>query len=141
MVYNRNDVPADGLDQIGTKETVDAVIRIAQEWKNLYSDKKLQIGDLSRPGGLNTSEHDTHNVGMAWDMRIPRKDNALVGMALNASTSDHPQYDREATKKFIRLARGIYSETTIYFNDKNILNEAELRVSSKQSRNIGIIYM
>ena len=60
-------------------------------------------------------------------MRIPRKDKALLAMALDSSTSEHPQYDREATKKFIRLARSIYSETTIYFNDKKILSEAEFK--------------
>ena len=60
-------------------------------------------------------------------MRILRKDKAHLNLALNASTSDHPQYDREATKKFIRLARRLYSETTIYFNDKKLINDDEFK--------------
>lgn len=55
-VYNRDDVKKDGLDQIGTKETIERIIRIGGEWYKLHSDRLLQIGDISRPGGLDTSD-------------------------------------------------------------------------------------
>lgn len=99
------------------------MIRITREWNIIHSDKTLEYGDISRPGGVNTPDHHTHNIGMAWDMRLFRKDNALIGTKLNSATSDHAQFDRESTWNFIRLARSLYPETTVYFNDTKTIAE------------------
>jgi len=104
-----------GYDQIATKETIEAATLIAREYSS--SGKSLQYGDFSRPGGINTPDHGTHNVGMAWDMRPLRKSNAVTPLKLNEKTFDHPDYDREATKNFIRMVRRLFPEATFYFND------------------------
>ena len=141
VVYNLDDLQRDngrshrkdfddkfGYDQIATKETIEAAITIAREYNARNPGKPLQYGDFSRSGGINTPDHSTHNVGMAWDMRPLRKSNAVTPLELNHKTFDHPDYDRAATKEFMRLARRIYPETTFYFNDKYIWNDAEFKV-------------
>ncbi len=126
-VYNRNDVRVDGLDQVGTKETIAAMIRVAREWYAKYPGTLLQYGDVSLPGGIDTSQHGTHNIGMAWDMRILSKSNARRPLRLSPATSDHPDYNRVATKEFIRLTRHLYSETTVFFNDSKIRKDIEFK--------------
>lgn len=123
VAYNRNDEAADGLDQIGTKETCERIIAIAAEWHTLHSDRILQIGDISRPGGLDTSQHQTHEDGKIFDMRPLRNDN-LTG-AVNYTNSS--AYDVGLTKEFIKLARQKVAGTTVLFNDKAIhKDDAEL---------------
>lgn len=139
IVYSQNDLHKDyssmkhradfkdeyGYDQIATKETIEAAIIIAREHGTMNSGKPLQYGDFSRPGGINTPDHSTHNVGMAWDMRPLRKSNAVTPLELSRKTFDHPDYDREATKNFIRMVRRLYPEATFYFNDKKIHEDIE----------------
>lgn len=79
VVYNRDDVPKDGMDQIGTKETIEAIIHLSREWINYVPNKNkrlLQIGDISRPGGLDTSQHGGHEDGKIVDIRPLRNDGA-----------------------------------------------------------------
>lgn len=111
-----------GYDQIGTKKTIFAMIEIAKKWHSRYPKKLLQYGDVSRPGGIDTPDHGTHNVGMAWDMRIPRKDNSLLPMTID-SKGYNRQYDRSATRSFIKLCRALYPETSFYFNDPVLIKE------------------
>lgn len=129
--YNRNDINGKtqkgksigdelGLDQIGTKETIERVINIAREWDTLPENKDpkrpLQIGDVSRPGGINTTEHSTH-VGNEVDVRPQRKD----GANLPLNISDSPtSYDRPLTKTFILLVNRLYPGTIILFNDSEL---------------------
>ncbi len=63
VVYSQNDLQKDyvlmahrkdfkddyGYDQIGTKETIEAMIRIADEWANLDTGRQLQYGDILCP--------------------------------------------------------------------------------------------
>ena len=74
LVYNRNDELVDGLDQIGTKETIDAIFKIAEIWKSKGTGAHFEVGDIARAGGLNTSAHETHEDGKAFDMRPMRND-------------------------------------------------------------------
>ena len=108
-----------GYDQIGTKETVEAMIQIAREWKVLHSDRLLQYGDVSRPGGINTPDHSEHNTGKAFDMRPLRKDGRLEGLTHGQKSV----YSFELTKEFILLAVRLYPGTTVYFNDKALYQE------------------
>jgi len=39
----------------------------------------LEIGDISRAGGLDTSAHETHEDGKAFDMRPIRNDGKVSG--------------------------------------------------------------
>ena len=128
ITYNRNDIrkpnsvavkidDQQGLDQIGTKETIERVINIAREWNALPENTKpkrpLQIGDVSRPGGINTTEHSTH-VGNEVDVRPQRIDGASVALNIKDSPG---AYDRPLTKVFILLVRRLYPGTTVLFND------------------------
>lgn len=125
FVYNRNDVQRDGLDQIGTKETIEAIWNIAATWKSKGTSAHLEIGDISRAGGLDTSEHETHEDGKAFDMRPMRNDGGRgTPFALNAD-SYHQIYHRDWTKGFIRMVRQLYPGTFFYFNDKYIYEDAE----------------
>lgn len=109
-----------GYDQIGTKETIDAILKIGREWNAIHPEQPLQIGDISRPGGTNTPDHGTHNNGKIFDMRPLQKNYAPNGL-----THSSPNYSSELTKDFIRLAVKIVPGTTVYFNDKGIYGDKE----------------
>lgn len=132
VVYNQNDLHKDypmakranfkddyGYDQIGTKETIDAMIYIAKEWANLNTGKQLQYGDISRPGGVNTPDHKTHDDGRAFDVRPIRKD-SLVGDAAKLTFRDTSVYDQNLTKNFILLILKLYPGTKFLFNDPKL---------------------
>ena len=123
VAYNRNDVKAEGLDQIGTKETIEAIIRIGQEWNALHADRKMQIGDISRPGGLDTSQHEGHQDGKIFDMRPLRNDGA-TGKGANL-TYNSPSYHRDLTKEFIQMVKRLYPNIFIRFNDGEIAGKGE----------------
>lgn len=112
-----------GFDQIGTKETIEGMIRIAREWNALHPDRLLQYGDISRPGGINTPDHGTHNTGKAFDMR-PLRNDAQLG---NVPTPNDSSYHRDLTKEFILLVRKLYPINEFYYNDKQIYNDAEFK--------------
>lgn len=128
-VYNPNDIAADGLDQIGTLEIVEAMIAIAAAWAADPNHSKLQYGDISRAGGLKfskTAGHHTHKVGLAFDMRILRKDKAMLGLTISANEPVSSQYDREANREFINFVKNLYPETTVYFNDPVLIRELSI---------------
>lgn len=129
VVYNRDDLKGKrndryGYDQIGTKETIDAMIRIAKEWNAIYPNRLLQYGDISRPGGINTPDHGTHMNGKAFDMRPLRNDNQ-TGNAAKVPSPNSPAYDRNLTKEFIRLVLKLFPGTEFYYNDSEIYRDKE----------------
>lgn len=126
-VYNQDDLNGKrndkyGYDQIGTKGTIDAMVRIAKEWNALHPDRLLQYGDISRPGGINTPDHGTHMTGKAFDMRLLRNDSKLLGLTYNDNA-----YHRDYTKEFILLAVKLYPGTTVYFNDSVLHKDPQTR--------------
>ncbi|MBC7898443.1 MAG: peptidoglycan-binding protein, partial [Saprospiraceae bacterium] len=131
IIYNRNDQldkPADyndpkGLDEIGTKATIEKVIAIAKEWNKLHSDQPLQFGDISRPGGIDTPDHSGHMKGTEVDMRPLRKKNGTGGFKY----TDTSIYSVDLTKEFIRCVRLLYPSTTFYFNDKAIYDDKDFK--------------
>ncbi|MGI8787729.1 MAG: hypothetical protein ACR2HG_08225 [Pyrinomonadaceae bacterium] len=134
VIYNPDDFKNDksykalkdteyGYDQIGTKETIEAMMRIAKEWNALHPDRLLQYGDISRPGGINTPDHGTHNNGKVFDVR-PLRNDSQTGNAAKLTYGD-PTYDRNLTKEFILLVRKLYPGTKFYFNDKKIWEDRE----------------
>jgi len=104
-----------GYDQIGTKETVSAMIKIAKKWHSKYPNKPLQYGDISRHGGIDTPDHSTHEDGKAFDMRPLRKDNNLGPLTYNSRI-----YSRKLTKDLILIVRGLFSGTRFLFNDNQL---------------------
>lgn len=135
VTYNRNDVKIDGLDQIGTKETIEAIIRLAQEWSVNPDNKdgrKLQIGDISRAGGLDTSEHKGHEDGKIVDIRLLRKDSA-TGKGANLNYNN-PSYDQDLTKMFIKMVKKLYPSIFIRFNDGDIAGKGEFTYVHKDTR-------
>jgi hypothetical protein len=127
-VYKRNDVIEDGLDQIGTEHTIKSIVYLARTWTG-QSDNLgvwLEIGDISRAGGLNTSAHDTHEDGKAFDMRPMRNDGGYGSpFKIDENTYEHPLYHRIHTANFIRLVLRLYPGSIVYFNDKNIYSLPE----------------
>lgn len=129
IIYNLNDLAgrseyedSKGLDEIGTKETIEKIIAIAKEWNKTHSDQPLQIGDISRPGGIDTPDHSGHVDGDEFDMRPLRK-KAGTG-PINYDSSN---YSLDLTKEFIRLVRKLYPKTTFYFNDEDIYDDKEFK--------------
>lgn len=101
---------------IGTKETIEAMIKLASHWDSKHPNRKLQYGDISRPGGINTPDHGTHMTGKAFDMRLLRKDSATGGFTYKQNAI----YDQTLTKEFILLTVSLNPGTTFYFNDPDI---------------------
>lgn len=144
VVYNRNDLKdrkskggvkdTYGYDQIGTKETVDSMITLAQEWNKLHSDKLLQVGDMSRPGGIDTPDHAGHQNGRIIDLRPLRNDSA-TGAGANLTYRDS-SYHRDLTKEFIRLVRKLHPKAVVRFNDGEIKKEKEFSFIITDSKGI-----
>jgi hypothetical protein len=127
IVYNQDDLKnpksdIHGYDQIGTKETIDSVMRIARDW-SLQSDQLLQIGDLSRPGGIITPNHHGHRTGKIVDIRPLRNPNIIDERPLYYS--DKQRYSVELTKEFIRFVRKSNLIALIRFNDGDIAYNQE----------------
>ncbi len=128
-VYNQDDLKNSktdiyGYDQIGTKEAVENVMRLAKEWA-AQSDQKLQIGDLSRPGGIITPDHHGHRTGKIVDIRPLR--NPVAFDTLPLTYTDKRRYSLELTKIFIRFVRNTNLVNLIRFNDGEIANDQEFR--------------
>lgn len=121
-----------GYDQIGTKETIDAMMRIAKEWYALHPDRLLQYGDISRPGGINTPDHGGHTNGKIFDVRPLRNDTKLEKLTLD-NRGYHPHYDRELTKDCFQLIARLYAVKIIYFNDPVVLGDPKFKSFVKSS--------
>lgn len=97
------------------------------EWNKLHPDRLLQYGDISRPGGINTPDHKTHNNGKAFDMR-PLRNDSKVGDSARVDLPKDAAYHRDLTKAFILLVVKLYPGTTFYFNDE-VLNTKDKDVN------------
>ena len=129
-IYNLNDLAGrsglddpTGLDEIGTKETIERIIRIGEEWNKVHPDQALQIGDISRPGGIDTPDHRTHMDGKAFDMRALRLKNGTGSF----THENKAIYSPDLTKEFIRCVRLLYPKATFYYNDKGINQDNEFK--------------
>lgn len=132
--YNRNDINGNtqkgksigdklGLDQIGTKQTIERIMNIAREWNKIYADRDLEIGDVARPGGINTTEHQTHD-GNEFDVRAQSKSKTVGPLDIRGNLD----YDRPLTKEFILLVVRLYPGTQILFNDSDLdVTDAETK--------------
>jgi hypothetical protein len=126
--FNRNDVLVDGLDQVGTEGTINVIMYLAKVWTTANRGVWLEIGDISRAGGLDTSEHDTHEDGKEFDVRFLRNDGGYGSpIVLAEGTFSNPMYHRDHTKNFIRLVNKEYPGSIVYINDENITTLDEFK--------------
>jgi hypothetical protein len=149
--YNRNDTGKDANyynkshgvapeltgkilpDQIATKDTAERLETLAKEWNKLHPDRKLQYGDISLPGGVDTKAHAGHQDGYKVDVRPLRNDDKVGDSArldINSST-----YDRELTREFIQFVLEKYPEARFYFNDPQLIKEFPGIVKSQPNHN------
>ncbi len=117
------------FDQIGTKETINNIQDIAREWDKTYSDNPLEIGDLSLPGGVDTSDHDGHQNGKIVDIRPIRTDDKWGewGYKKGGLTFNSKNYDLGKTKDLVRLILKKHPNAKIIFNDKKIYDNPEFK--------------
>ena len=136
VVYNPDDMQKDlkgrakyndnyGYDQIGTKATIDSVIRLATEWSMIHPQRLLQIGDINRPGGIDTPDHLGHVTGVEVDVR-PLRNDSLTGKTANLDYNS-PAYDQGLTIELIRLIIRLFPSARMHFNDPKIYNDSEFR--------------
>lgn len=113
-------------DQVGTKETIENIRDISREWNKLYPDNPLEIGDISLPGGVDTSDHDGHQNGKIVDVRPIRTDDKH-GVSGNDGGSlryyEKEKYDQKKTKEIITLILKKYPKARIRFNDRKLIDQ------------------
>ena len=114
-----------GYDQIGTKETLEYVIELARQWTTI-SNQKLQIGDISRPGGIDTPDHGGHRNGKIVDIR-PIRNEAYANEDFPCYYTDKARYNRAFTIDFIRFIRKSNLVKLIRFNDFEISGSSEFK--------------
>lgn len=134
--YNRNDADkatnyskSDGVtpelvgkrmpDQIGTKDVTERLASLGKEWDKKHPDRKLQYGDISLPGGVDTKAHKGHKDGYKVDVRPLRNDDKLDSLTIHSKK----EYSREYTREFIQLVLEKYPNTKIKFNDTELIKE------------------
>ena len=124
IAYNRDDEEVDGLDQVGTYQTIQSILTIAKAMR-AKGCPILEIGDISRAGGLDTSAHKTHEDGKAFDMRPIRNDGQISVKGF--TYKEVPPYHRAWTCEVIRTILRLYPGSIIYFNDEEIYKDLEFR--------------
>jgi len=141
--YNRDDLKLRkwklkdgfGYDQIGTKQTIDALMLVSKTWISISTNPKkrlLQIGDISRPGGINTPDHGGHQTGKIVDIRPLRNDSKTgIGANLDYASSS---YDQALTIEFIRHVKKLYPSIHIKFNDGKIASSSEFTYVKKDRK-------
>jgi hypothetical protein len=110
-------------DQIGTRQTMDRIRTIAREWYLHRPSRPLQIGDISRPGGISFPPHGSHRDGKTIDIR-PIRNDSKWGPGGNLTYTD-ASYDREETKALLRIILRLYPRTSFIFNDSKIYLSSE----------------
>jgi conjugal transfer mating pair stabilization protein TraG len=116
--YNRETA---GADQYGTQATILAIRAIGVVWWGLtaFSDTPpFQVGDISRKGGGRFAGHSTHRHGNDVDIRPFRTDRKEAPV-----TYKDRVYDRESTRKLIRVIKTLYPKSAILFNDPEIIKD------------------
>jgi hypothetical protein len=91
----------------GTRELVSVVYTVAQEWRRIYPQGKLYIGDLTARFG-----HSSHKSGIDLDM-----DATTDGTRWAADFSDWSIYDRDATVKLGKMFANTGMIQYIFYND------------------------
>jgi hypothetical protein len=74
----------------------------------------IQTNDLSKSKGGFTRAYETHQTGLSYDLRLPRKDGQAGGIAFSDS-----RFDRDAMRAMLQAIRNQnkYKIKRIFFND------------------------
>lgn len=107
--YNREQ---DGVDQVGTQETIDFIVSLGQDWAAAGEAVPFQVGDISRAGGGPFPPHEAHKLGHECDLRPFRKD----GEMLPSNWKDQ-SYDQKVTREWIEMVKAKNSQAVVLFND------------------------
>ena len=108
-----------------------SIKEIAGIWNRDNHNGLIQIGDLSRPGGLDTTQHEGHEDGKIFDMRPLRNDGLTGPLDFNS-----PSYSQESTKEFIRSVKRLYPSSRIIFNDPDIAGQGEFNYVESDNQHI-----
>lgn len=111
VTYNRE---RDGGDQWGTRKTITTIQALGRSWDELYPNRPLEIGDISRRRGGRFEPHSSHQTGHDFDVRPP----TLQG---GKATWRAKGYDREAARTFVALVKQLVPGAVVYFNDPKLM--------------------
>lgn len=114
-------------DQIGTKETIERIQNLAAEWNTMYPNTPIEIGDMSLPGGVDTTDHKGHQNGKIIDIRPIRTDDKWGEWGHKGGSLTFPQSDVEKTKDLVMLILKQYPNAKIIYNDKRIYNDPKFK--------------
>lgn len=127
-VYNRE---AGGVDQVGTRAAIGAMLDLAREWAAIHPTVLIQYGDVSRRGGgvffnaknpKGKPDHDDHKEGRAVDIRPIAKGGAQVKVTINEA-----HYDAALTRELVLLIRRKFPNSVILFNDPALIADGLTR--------------
>lgn len=108
------------LDSIGgtwgTANAIATVKLVAAQWAAEGHWARLGIDDISLPHGGYFPPHDSHQVGLDVDFRLPRRD----GSELPVGDYRDGTYSRSLTQHLVDLLWNTGEVTFILFNDPNV---------------------
>jgi hypothetical protein len=123
-----------GIDQWGCESTIDAIKKIAAEWKKNYPDAvPIQIGDISKKGGGNPAKTIGHKSGTVFNIRPLRKDTTPAGASPNDDKTEK-DYSGKLTRNLVCLIAELYPKASISFNDPRIF------IDQKPCKNKSLTY-
>ena len=106
-----------GTNQAGTGEFIAQLQALGIAW-SASGHAPVAFGDISVPGGGPMAGHTGHQAGHEVDVRPFRTDGR------NAQTSwRSANYDREATREFVRTVKQEHPDATVLFNDPTLIRE------------------
>ncbi len=119
-------------EDFGTSWMVETIQAAALIYKNGHlkthpNAALIAINDISKISGGNFPPHNTHQVGMCCDIRLPRKDGASGGI-----TYKDRQYDQLAMRAMLEAFRkqSKYKIRRILFNDITLITAGLCKAAS-----------
>ncbi len=115
--------------RFGTARTIETIKRVAERYRQ-QTGMKLRVGDISKRGGGPIPDHSSHRTGKIFDIDMAFNDGRTTAEpdrdSVNA-TWRSPAYDRNATRKLIKIIKAIRPEAQILFNDPVLVREGLVR--------------
>ncbi len=118
--YYTYGTPGNGQGQFSTPKLLTLIFNVERRWSET-DNRKFGVGNISMAGGGSFKGHQGHRNGLHVDIRPLRKDGKPLGV-----TALDSQYDKEATKRLIRLFWDSNIVSKIYFGDASIPNVTPL---------------
>ncbi len=113
----------------GTARTIETLKRIAERHRQ-QNGLMLRVGDIAKQGGGRIPDHNSHRDGKIFDLDLVFNDGRTTAEpdrdSVNA-TWRSPAYDRDATRKLIKIIKAIRPEAQILFSDPVLVREGLVR--------------